>query len=231
MHSLLKMLGLDKRLGHRLRLLNRGLRFRHILRYAEIPGWLTENEAVTLYDLARGLPDTDPVVVEIGSWVGRSSLVLAKGIQAKSNPVLYCIDPFNVDELPSEKEFYMTEACRLGMPPHEQFVLNMKTNGVYDLAIVLVGYSTDFAPGFAEKIDLLFVDGGHQYEAVLRDYEDWCPLVEAGGVVAFHDVVMDPTGDEHVGPGMVVKQCVLGNPEWSDVKLVDTLLVARRMGA
>lgn len=231
LYSLLQRVGLENRPGQRLRLLTRGLRFRHILRYAEIPGWLTESEAVTLYDLARSLPDTHPVVVEIGSWVGRSSLVLAKGIRAKSSPVLYCIDPFDVDELRSDRGFYLTEASKLGTAPKEHFVMNMKTNGVYDLVRLLVGYSTDFATVFAEKIDLLFIDGDHQYEAVLRDYQDWCPLLKAGGVMAFHDVVMHPVGDEHVGPGMVVKLHVLDNPEWADVKLINTLFVARRTGA
>jgi predicted O-methyltransferase YrrM len=105
----------------------------------------------------------------------------------------------------------------------------MKTNNVFDMIRMLVGYSGDFASGFAGKIDLLFIDGNHDYQAVSKDYRDWTPLVEVGGIVAFHDVTFKPAGDDSPGPGMVVKEHVLGKPEWSVMKQVDSLLVARKL--
>lgn len=38
-----------------------------------------------------------------------------------------------------------------------------------------------------KKIDFLFLDGDHLYNAVKRDFELYSPLVRQGGVVAFHD--------------------------------------------
>lgn len=43
-----------------------------------------------------------------------------------------------------------------------------------------------------QPIDLLFIDGDHSYEAVKRDFELYSPLVRPGGLVGFHDVVMEP---------------------------------------
>ena len=37
-------------------------------------------------------------------------------------------------------------------------------------------------------IDLLFIDGDHEYESVLTDWLLYNPLVKKGGIVAFHDV-------------------------------------------
>jgi predicted O-methyltransferase YrrM len=37
--------------------------------------------------------------------------------------------------------------------------------------------------------DFLFIDGDHTYEGVKRDYEVYSPLVRAGGIIAFHDVL------------------------------------------
>lgn len=39
------------------------------------------------------------------------------------------------------------------------------------------------------EIDFLFIDGDHSYAGVKKDYEMYAPLVRAGGVIAFHDIV------------------------------------------
>jgi predicted O-methyltransferase YrrM len=42
---------------------------------------------------------------------------------------------------------------------------------------------------FPDGIDFLFIDGDHSYDGVKSDYEIYAPLVRAGGVVAFHDII------------------------------------------
>lgn len=39
-------------------------------------------------------------------------------------------------------------------------------------------------------VDFLFIDGDHLYEGVKKDFEMYSPLVRAGGIVGFHDVVL-----------------------------------------
>jgi len=41
------------------------------------------------------------------------------------------------------------------------------------------------------QFDVLFVDGDHSYEGVAADFEMYAPLVRAGGIVGFHDIVPD----------------------------------------
>lgn len=43
-----------------------------------------------------------------------------------------------------------------------------------------------------EQIDFLFIDGDHTYEGVKRDFEMYSPLVRAGGIIAFHDILDTP---------------------------------------
>ena len=43
-----------------------------------------------------------------------------------------------------------------------------------------------------EPLDLLFIDGDHQYEAIRDDFERYAALVRSGGLVALHDIVPGP---------------------------------------
>ena len=46
------------------------------------------------------------------------------------------------------------------------------------------------------SIDLLHIDGAHDYEAVLADWRDYSGLVRKGGLVAFHDVNSRAAGEK-----------------------------------
>jgi len=39
------------------------------------------------------------------------------------------------------------------------------------------------------QVDFLFIDGDHSYKGVKKDFEMYSPLVNAGGLIAFHDIV------------------------------------------
>jgi cephalosporin hydroxylase len=41
------------------------------------------------------------------------------------------------------------------------------------------------------ELDFLFIDGSHYYKDVKKDFEMYAPLVKKGGVIAFHDVIID----------------------------------------
>jgi predicted O-methyltransferase YrrM len=177
-----------------------------------------------------GLPDDRPVAVEIGSWLGKSSLVLSKGMKGKTEPKLYCIDPFNGDADEADRAMYGSEMRKMNRTLEEAFRDNMRKHGVLDVVRPMVGYSFEFAADFKEPIDFLFIDGNHDYEAVLQDYEQWSPLLKTGGTIAFHDVVLGENPDP-AGPGMVAKQHIFDSPRWTGVKLVDALLVAQKTNA
>jgi cephalosporin hydroxylase len=42
-----------------------------------------------------------------------------------------------------------------------------------------------------QSLDLLFIDGGHTYDAVKADFTLYSPLVRIGGLIVFHDIVRD----------------------------------------
>jgi len=108
---------------------------------AEVPGWLTDEEGEALYDLARACTGAG-VIVEIGSWKGKSTICLGRGSLAGAAVPIYAIDP-HAD-------------YRFG-----DFKANVDRAGITDLVRPVTSLSQSAADEFQESIELLFVDGSH----------------------------------------------------------------------
>jgi hypothetical protein len=80
------------------------------------------------------------------------------------------------------------------------------------------------ADGFDEPIELLFVDGSHEYDLVLEDFEKWVPKVVVGGWVAFHDTTWT------AGPRKVVGPAIYRSRRFKDARfVVGSTTVARKV--
>lgn len=58
-----------------------------------------------------------------------------------------------------------------------------------------------------DGVDLLFIDGDHEYEAVIRDWDAFHHLVNPGGVIAFHDSL---SNQPHHGVDVFLKNMAKG---------------------
>jgi predicted O-methyltransferase YrrM len=74
-----------------------------------IDGWLFEREGELLYDLAKNCTGKG-VIVEIGSWKGKSTIWLGKGSKRGKKVLIYAIDPHTgspeTKRIFSKKNFY-----------------------------------------------------------------------------------------------------------------------------
>lgn len=204
-----------------------GLRYYRVYGYRYVQTGMAEDHVLALFDTAYSLADGDPVVVEIGSWLGRSAVALSLGIKRKKGAVLYCIDPFNADSDPVSAKNLGGIAQELGVPLLELFTRNVKRYGSYKHVRPLQGYSTDFSKDWNKPIDMLFIDGNHSYEGAKRDFLEWSPFVKPGGYLAMHDVSNDPNF-KHPDPIKVAREFIFDNDEWCDIKMVRHLLIVRK---
>jgi predicted O-methyltransferase YrrM len=163
-------------------------------RLDELPGWLTAEEGETLYRLAKACTGRG-VIVEIGSWRGKSTTCLGLGSKAGNQVPVFAVDPH------SEHTF-------------GDFSRNMEDAGLTDLVTPVPGRSQELAEGFDEPIELLFIDGAHQYELVNVDFDRWVPKVVEGGVVAMHDTTWFP------GPKRVADERIFKSQRFKDARYV-----------
>jgi hypothetical protein len=59
--------------------------------------------------------------------------------------------------------------------------------------IAIVGDSGAVARHWTTPIGFLFIDGGHDEDIAMRDYENWGPKLRDHGLLAIHDVFEDPS--------------------------------------
>ena len=172
----------------------------------DIPGWLTDEEGEALYELARRCRG-DGAIVEIGSWKGKSTVCLGLGSQAGASVPIYAVDP-HAD-------------YRFG-----DFKTNVERAGIAELVRPIASLSQAAAGSFDEPIELLFVDGSHEYDLVLEDFEQWIPKVIDGGWVAFHDTTWT------AGPRKVVGQGIYRSRRFRDARfVVGSMTVARKVAS
>jgi hypothetical protein len=151
-----------------------------------VGGWLDDDEAWALHEAVRCHPAsrTALTVVEIGSWKGRATIVLASGLRARGGGSVYAIDPHADTAL---------HAANGEESTYDSFLANVRTAEVESYVRSVRARSAEARSRFADRsVDMLFVDGSHEYEDVLRDIDDWTPALQDVATVGFHDIVGYP---------------------------------------
>ena len=147
----------------------------------EVEGWMTPGQAATLYDAAASCPPHGRIV-EIGSFRGRSTIVLASA--ATGGVEVIAIDPHaGNDRGPQEIQGYADEA----RGDHELFTANLAAAGVADRVRHVREFSTDAHDQVDDPIDVLYVDGAHRYGPALHDITSWGDRVAPSGTMLIHD--------------------------------------------
>jgi len=160
---------------------------------ADVPGWLGDEEALALFELARGCTGRG-AIVELGSWRGRSTICLALGSKEGSAVPVVAVDRH------MDKTFV-------------DFQENIQRAGVADLVRPIRATSDEAFAEFDEPIELIFIDASHKYEDVRRDFDQWVPMVVEGGTVAMHDTTWE-------GSKIVSEEAIYRSPYFKNVRFV-----------
>jgi hypothetical protein len=146
-----------------------------------VDGWMTDAQARRLWDCAAALRGPARIV-EIGSFRGRSTIVLASA--AADGVEVVAIDPHGGgDRGPQE----ITPDATQGEQDFVAFTANLRRAGVSDRVRHVRALSERALADVTGQIDLLYVDGAHRYGPASDDIARWGARVPVGGSLLIHD--------------------------------------------
>ncbi len=145
-----------------------------------VEGWLTPGQAGRLAAAVAAL-EVAGAVVEIGSFRGRSTIVLAR---AAGGRAVVAIDPHGGgDRGPQE----IAPDPRRGDADHDAFRRNLEAAGVAGRVRHVRRPSAEAHGDVSEPIALLYVDGAHRLGPARADLVGWGARVVPGGTMLVHD--------------------------------------------
>ncbi|HUF99518.1 MAG TPA: class I SAM-dependent methyltransferase [Ilumatobacter sp.] len=148
---------------------------------ADIEGWMTRGQSDQLFEAAAGCP-ADGQIVEIGSFQGRSTVVLALG--APDGARVIAIDPHaGNDRGPQEISGYAEAASA----DHDAFNANLASAGIAERVTHVRDFSDKALQAVSGDIDVLYIDGAHRYGPARADIAAWGDRVAPGGTMLIHD--------------------------------------------
>ena len=148
---------------------------------ADVDGWMTEGQARRLWDRASVLRP-GARIVEIGSYHGRSAIVLATA--APEGVEVVAIDPHAGNDRGPQQ---IVGPAEEGQRDHEAFLANLERAGVRARVRHVRKPSEDAGPDVEGGIDLLYIDGAHRYAPARSDIVGWGDRVVPGGTLLIHD--------------------------------------------
>jgi MMP 1-O-methyltransferase len=176
-----------------------------------LPGMLTPAEVDCLFHLGQ-FNQRQGVIVEIGSWKGKSTVALARGSAKKNAEKIYAIDPHSV--LPEEGYFEDTKS---------EFLANVARARVEDRVVPMIMTSQEAAKSWNRPIRLLWIDGDHRYEPAKLDFTLWEPFLVEGGILALHDTIRKQ------GPKRVLWENVFRSSRFQEIAIVDNITAVRKV--
>ena len=149
-----------------------------------VPGLMHDDEVTALHNWCIGQAVPGMVTVEIGRYLGLSTVVLDRAMQygdKRNKNTLY-----SIDNNPADKKllhYYIRKHC-----------FNNRWMNQTAVNLRLIDKSSreayaEYRDVLAGKIDFLFIDADHSYQGVKKDLQQWLPLLRDDAMVVLHDYV------------------------------------------
>lgn len=143
---------------------------------------ITDEQKVVLKTLAESTGKPSLKFLEVGNWLGESTLVLAK-VAKNHFGKLYCVDWWKgnvgteLETIASKEDIFTL------------FWQRICQEGFEDVVVPIRGSSDVAAEILKEQVfDLIFIDGDHRYDQTQRDIRNYASFVKSdGGILCGHD--------------------------------------------
>jgi predicted O-methyltransferase YrrM len=205
-----------------------GARGRYIARSRRIPGWMREAEAVALAAYSSRLP-ADAVIVEIGSFLGGSAIVLAGARKLQRSGQVHCIDPFDASGDPFSAPIYKIIGATRGGSLQQRFAANIRKAGLRGWVVAHPGTDSAIAATWDAPIDMLFLDGDQSPAGARAAYANWAPFLKNKGIIAIHNSASGSYAAGHDGHMRLAME-MLRPPQYAEIMCIGSTTFARKIG-
>ncbi|ATL82487.1 class I SAM-dependent methyltransferase [Streptomyces malaysiensis subsp. malaysiensis] len=191
-------------------------------------GFMPLDEGLALYAAAVRAGTLGLPLVEVGTYCGRSTILLADAARA-AGTVAVTVDHHRGSEEQQpgweyhDPDVVDPEVGRMDTLP--TFRRTLHQAGLEDHVIAVVGRSPQVAAVWGRPVGLVFIDGGHTDEHASADYESWAPHLAPGGLLVIHDVFPDPA-DGGQAPYRIYRRA-LASGAFTELSATDSLRVLR----
>lgn len=105
----------------------------------------------------------------------------------------------------------------------DAFKKNIDEAGLTSVVTPIVKESVTFSKEMNEPVELIFIDGAHDYQSVEQDFHAWFPKVIDGGWMAFHDTYCG--GD----PYKVLRKYVYPSRQFGVIRSADSITYVQKV--
>lgn len=177
-----------------------------------VHGFLSIAEAELLYTLASQVPSGGSIV-EIGSYQGRSTVCLGLGAK-ETGALVYAIDPHDT---------YEEGGTQYGMADNQAYYANIAKYGVGDVVRTINLHSSDAWMHIPGDINLVWIDGNHDYHAVKLDFSMWENVADEDNC----KIVLHDNAGFHPGVTQLVNEILVAG-QWKITQQCDAISVLER---
>jgi MMP 1-O-methyltransferase len=159
-----------------------------------VKGFLKPEEGLALYKNALNYSLNGPCL-EIGSYCGKSALYIGSAVK-RNNQKLYSIDHHLGSEEQQPGEEYcdpeLIDKTGLGINTLPFFLKTIERAELKNAVEPIISSSEEAERNWSIPLAFVFIDGGHSFEAAMKDYNLWHKHLMPGGLLAIHDVFANP---------------------------------------
>jgi MMP 1-O-methyltransferase len=190
------------------------------LRLSEaLPGWTRGAEARELARMSHAV-GAGAQIVEIGSFFGAGTILLAGPRRVRGSGLVHCVDPFDGTGDEFSVPHYRRILAELGGGSlRDHFERNIRDAGLGPWVRVHQGRAGDVARRWTTAIDLLYLDGDQSREGVREAYDSWAGFLRIGGCIALHNSRPENHTAGHDGHRWIVEQ-EIKEPGYGNIRLV-----------
>lgn len=153
-----------------------------------IPGFCPKEQMAFMSEIAKRVPRHGKIV-EVGCLFGRSAYCWAAS--SHETVTVFCIDPWPGHEVTA----YTGDCMRRGQPVKlnntiHQFLSFMQDRNVKNIVTIQKEspLKNDWTQG---PVDLVYIDGAHNYQAVYDDIDFWLRHLKKDGLMCGDDFILD----------------------------------------